>query len=178
MSKRLRLGTIATVIFFLGVVITYRVAVQSSSKKEVSVIPLENRIKASLAREKNVPKEGVTIHFHVLTENAKVVAVGATAEPGISCLFFYDLTNDRISKMVLEYEVENSEIAYVWKMCTQKISEWTGNRLVPWGFSKIENMNAYTFLYCDDYISGWSKWSMGTATIHLDNQQIGWGIFL
>ena len=79
--------------------------------------------------------------------------------------------------MQLEYEVENGEIAAVANVIAHKKSVWTGNLLVPHFIEKMGTDNVYHFWYCDGYKPEWSKWSMGTASIDMDNQEIEWEFF-
>lgn len=138
---------------------------------------LEDNIAAALADNQNVVEEEISIQFYSPTENEGIVAVGAVIENSGSNLFLYDSDSQEITIMQVDSEAENSEMATVWGICAQKISEWTGNKLVPWGFSKVENVNVYDFIYSDGFITEWSKWSSGTATIYMDNQEIEWGFF-
>jgi len=182
-KKRAVIATVVVIVIVIISVASYLApqpspqgtAPPAGGPTQSSATTLQDNMKAALAENKNVATEKISIHFYSPTEDNEIVAVGATVENGESYLFFYDSTNQMVTRMDVDYQVENSEIATVWGICAQKDSEWTGNKLVPWGFSKVENINAYDFLYCDQYIPEWSKWSTGMATIYLDNQEIEWG---
>jgi hypothetical protein len=179
-KKHIVISTMVIIVVVAIAAVSYLILTRP--REEVTPPPpvgatLEDNIKAALAENKNVAKEKISVHFYSSTENQGILAVGAVIENRSSNLFFYDSGGQKITRMLVDSGAENSEVAIVWSICASKISEWTGNKLVPWGFSRVENVNAYGFLYSDGYIPEWSKWSTGSATIYIDNQEIEWGFF-
>ncbi|HDI13012.1 MAG TPA: hypothetical protein ENF64_02735 [Hadesarchaea archaeon] len=134
---------------------------------------LEDNIKLALGEKKGISTEKIDIQFYVSTENQDLIAAGAVIDNRGSVLLFYDSISREVS-IYLDAEAENEEIAAAWAICSQITSEWSGKKLVPHGFSKVEDQNAYHFMYVDDYLPEWTKWSMGMAMINMDNQEITW----
>ena len=170
-------GTVVVGIITAALTSTPPASVEENTSPQPPELTLEDSIKAALAENRGVSTEVTHLQFYRPTENQKILAVGAVVENLGSYLFFYDQDSGKITKMQLEYEVENGEIAAVADVIAHRKSVWTGNLLVPHFIEKMDTDNVYHFWYCDGYIPEWSKWSMGTASIDMDNQEIEWEFF-
>lgn len=172
--RRITILTLIIIIFagIVGFYLTY-----SGGNPEVSEENLRESIVQSISSHEDVLENKTKLVLlnkaYSSKENENIYAGGARVENGIHLSFLYNqvLENLQIKTKFVADSNEEKDVLHVLK---NRVSPYSGNRIVVWRVENAESDKAYEFSAFDGYNSKLKRWSEVLGTVYLENYSVKW----